>query len=217
MISVLLDLFLHMDKHLGALVSQHTALAYALLFAVIFIETGLVVVPLLPGDSLIFVTAALIAAGGSLSAPAVLTLFFAAAVLGDTLNYQIGHLLRSRVERRAHILFVKWEYVERTQRFFERHGGKTITIARFVPIIRTFAPFVAGVGAMPYRWFLGYNLLGGVSWVSVMFAIGYFFGNTPYVKAHFSLVVVGIVIISVLPAVIAFIKSRSGSSENTSI
>ncbi|MFT8889683.1 VTT domain-containing protein [Ethanoligenens sp.] len=217
MFSVTLDLILHMDKHLGALVNQHAALAYLFLFAIIFIETGLVVVPFLPGDSLIFVTAALIAAGGPLSAPAVLALFFTAAILGDTLNYQIGHLLRGRVERREHILFVKWEYIERTQRFFKKHGGKAVTIARFVPIVRTFAPFVAGVGAMPYRWFLGYNILGGVSWVSVMFAIGYFFGNIPYIKEHFSFVVVGIVIISILPAVIAFIKGRFGSSENTSI
>ena len=214
MIGTFLDLFLNMDKYLGTLIGQHTALAYAVLFAVIFIETGLVVIPFLPGDSLIFMTAALIAVGAPLLLPAVLILFFAAAILGDTLNYQIGRLLHDRVERGDHILFVKQKNIERTQRFFERHGGKTITIARFVPIIRTFAPFVAGVGAMSYRRFLSYNIVGGVSWVSAMFAIGYFFGNVPYIKAHFSLIVVGIVITSVIPAAAVFLKGRLGSVQS---
>lgn len=208
-LALLMDLFLHMDKYLNMLVSQHSTLAYVFLFSVIFVETGLVVVPFLPGDSLIFVTAALTAAGGPISIPLVLLLLYIAAIAGDTLNYQIGHLLRKRVEQRSHLLFVKMEYIERTHYFFERHGGKTITIARFVPIIRTFAPFVAGVGEMPYRWFLGYNILGGVSWVTVMFTIGYLFGNIPYVKNHFSLVVVSIILISVLPVAVAFLKKKA--------
>lgn len=208
-LGLLLDIFLHMDQYLNVLIGRHTVLAYVFLFAVIFIETGLVVVPFLPGDSLIFVTAALAAAGGPLIIPLVLVLLYLAAISGDTLNYQIGHLLRKRVEQHSHLLFVKMGHIERTQRFFERYGGKTITIARFVPIIRTFAPFVAGVGEMPYRWFLGYNILGGISWVSVMFALGYFFGNIPYVKNHFSLVVAAVILLSVLPAAIAVLKERN--------
>ncbi|ADU27729.1 SNARE associated Golgi protein-related protein [Ethanoligenens harbinense YUAN-3] len=204
----LMDFFLHMDKYLSVLINQHTTVAYVFLFVVIFIETGLVICPFLPGDSLIFVTAALAAAGAPIFSPFVLLLLYAAAISGDTLNYHIGHLLREKIKRRTHLVFVRMEYLDRTQRFFEKHGGKTITIARFVPIIRTFAPFVAGASEMPYRWFLGYNVLGGISWVSVMFAIGYFFGNIPYVKNHFSLVVVAIIVISVLPAILAFLKSK---------
>lgn len=208
-LSLLMDFFLHMDKYLNMLLGQHNTLAYVFLFVVIFIETGLVVTPFLPGDSLIFATAALAAAGGPISIPLLLPLLYIAAVSGDTLNYHIGHRLRERVRQRRRIPFVKMEYIDRAQHFFERHGGKTITIARFVPIVRTFAPFVAGVGEMPYRRFLGYNVVGGVAWVSVMFLIGYFFGNIPYVKDHFSLVVVAIILISVLPAAAALFKGKA--------
>ena len=207
-LGLLLDLFLHLDRYLNVMISQYHGMVYIFLFLAIFVETGLVVTPFLPGDSLIFATAAIAAAGGPIQVPLTLALLFIAAVAGDTLNYQIGHFLRGRVKKREHIRLIKMEYIDRTQAFFERHGGKAITIARFIPIIRTFAPFVAGVGEMPYRWFLGYNIAGGVTWVSLMFSIGYFFGNIRYVKEHFSLVVVAIILISVLPVIVGFVKSK---------
>lgn len=190
--------------------SHHNVLAYVLLFVIIFCETGLVFLPFLPGDSLIFATAALAANGGRINIPFVIMLFIIAAVCGDTVNYQVGHFMRDRVEKRQRIPFIKLEYIDRTHAFFQRHGGKTIVIARFIPIIRTFAPFVAGVGTMPYRWFLGYNVIGGVSWVTLFFTIGYFFGNLPVIKNHFSLILVAIILISVLPAIFAFVKSKAG-------
>lgn len=217
-LQLLVDIFLHLDSYLNVLLSQYNGWAYVVLFGIIFIETGLVITPFLPGDSLIFATGAIAAAGGPISIPLVLVLLYIAAVSGDTVNYQIGHLLRDKVNRREHIRFIKMEYIDRTHAFFERNGGKTITIARFIPIIRTFAPFVAGVGEMSYPWFLGYNVIGGISWVSLMFGIGYFFGNIGYIKDHFSLVVIAIVVISVIPAVVSFFHSRikrhSAESEN---
>lgn len=212
--NLFIDLFLHLDKYLNTIISQHNVLAYVLIFVVIFIETGLVITPFLPGDSLIFATGAIAAAGGPISIPLILFLLYAAAVSGDTMNYHIGHLLREKVQKREKIPLIKTEYIDRTQTFFERHGGKTITIARFIPIIRTFAPFVAGVSKMTYHKFLSYNVIGGVSWVTLMFCIGYFFGNIGYVKNHFGLIVVGIVVISVLPGVIAFIHSKLKASKD---
>ena len=207
-LSSLIDVFTHMDAYLDTLVRQYNVWAYVFLFVIIFIETGLVVTPFLPGDSLIFATGAIAARGSGISVPLVLALLFIAAIAGDTVNYQIGHLLRNRVKRREHIRFVKMEYIDRTQAFFEKNGGKTITIARFIPIIRTFAPFVAGVGEMSYKRFLGYNVMGGICWVSLMFAFGFFFGNIAFIKDHFSLVVVAIVVISVIPAVFSFVRNR---------
>lgn len=209
-LNFLMDLFLHLDKYLNVLLSQYNAWAYAVLFVVIFIETGLVVTPFLPGDSLIFATGAVAAAGGPVNIPLTVALLYIAAVAGDTVNYQIGHLLREKVNRRERIRFIKTEYIDRTQAFFEHNGGKTITISRFIPIIRTFAPFVAGVGKMPYKRFLGYNVVGGISWVTLLFCIGYFFGNIGYVKNHFSLVVVAIILISMVPAVVAFVRNGKG-------
>lgn len=209
----LIDIILHLDKYLNVLISHYTVWAYVFLFVIIFIETGLVITPFLPGDSLIFATGALAAAGGQISIPLVLLLLFIAAIAGDTVNYHIGHLLSEKVKKREKIHFIKIEYIDRTHAFFERNGGKTITIARFVPIIRTFAPFVAGVGEMSYKWFLGYNIIGGISWVSLLFGIGYFFGNISYIKNHFSLVTIAIVIISVIPAIIAFIKNKVNHSK----
>lgn len=207
-LSFLVDLFLHLDKYLNTMLSQYNLLAYIVVFIIIFIETGLIVTPFLPGDSLIFAIGAIAAAGGPVSVPLVLFLLYVAAVAGDTVNYQIGHLLREKVNKREHIPLVKMEYIDRTQAFFEQNGGKTITIARFIPIIRTFAPFVAGVGKMRYKKFLGYNMIGGISWVTLLFAIGFLFGNISAVKNHFSLVVLAIILISIIPAVIAFLKSR---------
>jgi membrane-associated protein len=207
-LSFLIDLFLHLDKYLNTMLSQYNLWAYVVVFIIIFIETGLVITPFLPGDSLIFAIGAIAAAGGPISIPMIILLLYFAAIAGDTVNYQIGHLLREKVKKRERIPFIKMEYIDRTQAFFERNGGKTITIARFIPIIRTFAPFVAGVGKMPYKKFLGYNIIGGISWVTLLFGIGYFFGNISVVKNHFSLVVIAIILISVLPAVVAFLKNR---------
>lgn len=207
-----MDIFLHLDKYLNVLLGQYNVWAYVVLFVAIFIETGLVVTPFLPGDSLIFATGAIAAAGGPIFTPLLLVLLYIAAIGGDSVNYQIGHLLRERIRRREHIRFIKMEYIDRTHAFFQRHGGKTITIARFIPIIRTFAPFVAGVGEMSYPWFLGYNVIGGLAWVSVMFGIGYFFGNISYVKNHFSLVVIAIILISVIPVFVALIKNHMHNS-----
>lgn len=206
--SFFMDLFFHLDSYLNTLLSQYNVLAYVVVFIIIFIETGLVVTPFLPGDSLIFAVGAIAAAGGPISIPLILFLLYLAAVAGDTVNYHIGHLLRKKVQKREHIPLIKTEYIDRTQAFFERNGGKTITIARFIPIIRTFAPFVAGVGKMQYKKFLGYNVIGGISWVTLLFGVGFFFGNISAVKNHFSLVVIAIILISILPPSIAFLRNK---------
>jgi membrane-associated protein len=214
LLATLIDLFLHLDKHLSQVVQNYGALTYLLLFLIIFMETGLVVTPFLPGDSLLF-------AGGTFASPALgsplniwglYLLLFAAAVLGDTVNYWIGHYLGERAFKEEH-RFLKREYLERTHRFYEKHGGKTIILARFVPIIRTFAPFVAGVGEMSYLRFISYNVIGGFLWVTLFTWGGYFFGNLPLVKNNFSLVVIAIVLISVLPAVYEVLKERSRTSK----
>jgi membrane-associated protein len=204
----IMNLFFHLDTYLNTLLSQYNMLAYIVVFFIIFIETGLVVTPFLPGDSLIFAVGAIAAAGGPISIPLILFLLYVAAVAGDTVNYHIGQLLREKVQKREHIFLIKTEYIDRTQAFFERNGGKTITVARFIPIIRTFAPFVAGVGKMQYKKFLGYNLIGGISWVTLYFGVGFFFGNISVVKNHFSLVVIAIILLSILPAAIAFLRNR---------
>lgn len=212
-LTFLLDLFLHLDKYLNLLLSQYHFLAYAVIFIVIFIETGLVVTPFLPGDSLIFAVGAIAASGGPISVPIILTLLYLAAVSGDTVNYEIGRLLRNKVKKREHMPLIKTEYIDRTQKFFDRNGGKTITIARFIPVIRTFAPFVAGACRMPYKSFLAYNIAGGLSWVTLLFSIGYFFGNISYIQNHFGLVVIAIILISVLPAAAAFLKNKSAKAD----
>ncbi len=205
----LINILLHLDKYLNMLLTHYTVWAYVVLFLIIFIETGLVIVPFLPGDSLIFATGALAATSGRISIPLVLLLLYIAAIAGDTVNYHIGSFLSERVKKRERIPFIKMEYIDRTHAFFKRNGGKTITIARFIPVIRTFAPFVAGVGEMPYKWFLGYNIIGGVSWASLLFGIGFFFGNINYIKSHFSLVTIAIIVISVIPAIFAFIRNKA--------
>ena len=194
-----LDLFLRVNEHLEALVQSWGPWTYVVLFAVIFCETGLVVTPFLPGDSLLFAAGAIAAIYpehvGILPLLLLLTL---AAILGDTVNYAIGRWIGPRAFR-VNRWFLKHEHLERTQAFYERHGGKTIVLARFVPIVRTFAPFVAGVGKMHYPTFLFYNVVGGVAWVAICALAGYFFGTIPAVRKNFELVVVGIVIVSVLP------------------
>ncbi|RPJ74629.1 MAG: DedA family protein [Alphaproteobacteria bacterium] len=206
-IQYFVDLFMHLDKHLSAVTNEYGLLTYLLLFVIVFCETGLVVTPFLPGDSLIFATGAL-AASGSLDFSTLLIILCVAAVAGDTVNYQIGHLFRNKIENRENIRFIKKEHLDRTHVFFEKYGVKTIIIARFVPIIRTFAPFVAGVGVMPYPKFISYNVAGGIAWVSSFLLGGYFFGNLPVVKDNFSLVIIGIIFVSLLPGVITYIQSR---------
>ncbi|MED4204930.1 DedA family protein [Neobacillus mesonae] len=205
--SSLIDIFLHLDKHLNLYMNEYGIYIYLILFIIVFCETGLVIMPFLPGDSLIFATGAL-AAAGSIKLVPIYLIFCLAAILGDTVNYSIGHFLRDKVSARENIRFIKKEYLDRTTEFFDKHGSSTIILARFVPIIRTFAPFVAGVGTMPYRKFLSYNAIGGILWVSIALFAGFFFGNIPIVKNNFSIVVLGIVVVSLLPIVFTYIKNK---------
>lgn len=202
-----IDLFLHLDDHLNALVQTCGSWTYLVLFLIIFCETGLVFTPFLPGDSLLFAVGTM-AAVGYLDIQGVLFILSAAAVLGDSANYGIGHALAPKVFQHQKIPFLKQEYLERTEKFFEKYGGKTIIIARFVPIIRTFAPFLAGVGAMRYRRFLLYNVVGGLLWVFLLTLAGYYFGALAFVKENFSLVILGIIVVSILPGAIEFLRHR---------
>ena len=211
MLSTLLDLFLHLDEHLANVISQYGAWTYGILFGVIFLETGFVVTPFLPGDSLLF-AAGTFAALGSLNLFYLMGLLMAAAILGDTVNYSIGHFLG---ERAYNIKFLKKEYFDRTHAFFEKHGGKTIFLARFVPIVRTFAPFVAGIGRMSYAYFISYNLIGGVVWVLLFTLAGYLFGNIPFVRDNFEFVILAIIFISLLPMVFEWWKARRESKAKT--
>lgn len=212
--SFLLDIIFHLDVHLGAFMQQYGAPVYVVLFLIIFCETGLVVTPFLPGDSLIFAAGALTATG--IVSWWAFPLFMVAALTGNMLNYQIGRSLSEKVKQRQHMRFIKQENLDRTQAFFDKYGGITIVITRFMPILRTFSPFVAGVGKMRYRRFLLFNTIGGLSWVSVFFLIGHFFGNLPAVKTHFGIVVIAILVISVIPAVVAFIKGKTDNSKKES-
>lgn len=200
-----IDFFLHLDKHLDEIVRNYGTWTYAILFAIVFAETGLVVTPFLPGDSLLF-TAGAISALGSMRIEVVALVLTIAAILGDTVNYWIGQFLGHRLLAWGKL--IKKEHIDRTHAFFEKYGGKTIIIARFVPIIRTFAPFVAGIGSMNYAKFLAYNVIGGILWVAICVGAGYLFGNHPFVKQNFSLVVLAIIFISILPAVIEYIRHR---------
>ncbi len=202
LLSFFLDLILNLDKHLSFVIQYYGSWVYTLLFLIIFCETGLVITPFLPGDSLIFVAAAF-AAQGSLNVWLLFILFCLAAILGDTINYLIGFMIGPQVFKR-NIPLLKKEYLYRTQQFYEKHGGKTIILARFVPIIRTFAPFVAGISQMSYRKFLIYNVCGGIFWVALFVFGGYFFGNIPLVKENFTLAITFIIILSFVPLVIEF-------------
>ena len=205
-IRLALDFVLHIDHYLDVIIRSVGVGTYAVLFGIIFIETGLVVTPFLPGDSLLFAAGAF-SAKGSLQILPLWLLLMAAAVIGDSVNYWIGNKVGSRVfEQESR--WVKREYLERTQKFYEKHGGKTILLARFVPIVRTFAPFVAGIGKMRYGYFLTYNIVGGTLWVSLFLWGGFFFGGLPFVEKNFSLVIIAIVLISVLPAVWETLKAR---------
>jgi membrane-associated protein len=200
----LIDLFLHLDEYLAQIISNYGTWTYGILFVVIFVETGLVVMPFLPGDSLLF-AAGTFAALGSLNVLFLAGLLMAAAVLGDAVNYSIGYYLG---ERAYNIKWIKKEYLEKTHAFFEKHGGKAIFLARFVPIVRTFAPFVAGIGKMSYSYFATYNIVGGIAWVTLFTFAGYFFGNIPFVRKNFEYVIIVIILISVLPMAYEWWKAR---------
>ncbi|HNT96665.1 MAG TPA: DedA family protein [Elusimicrobiales bacterium] len=201
------DFFLHLDRHLGQLIQSYGGWTYLILFLIIFCETGLVVTPILPGDSLLFAIGTFCALG-YLDLVSVLGLLTAAAVLGDTVNYGIGHYIGPKVFHYKDSRIFKKEYLKRTHEFYEKYGGKTIIIARFVPIVRTFAPFVAGVGAMTYGKFILYNIAGGLLWIFSITLAGYFFGNIPAVKNNFTAVIMAIIVISVLPGLFEYLRHR---------
>ncbi len=213
-IRFLLDIVLHLDQHLDWVIRNYGLWTYALLFAIIFCETGFVITPFLPGDSLLFASGTFVALGsldfgwltGSLSL---------AAVAGDSVNYWIGHKAGPKVFTYEHSRFLNKEHLHRTHRFFQKYGGKTIILARFVPIIRTFAPFVAGIGEMAYRRFIFFNIVGGVAWVILLVLIGYSFGNIPFVRDHFFLVILAIIVISVLPVVFELLRPREQPPDPT--
>jgi len=210
----LIELVLHLDKHLNVIIQTYGVWTYLLLFLVIFLETGLVVTPILPGDSLLF-AAGSFAALGSLNVGVLFVLLSIAAVGGDTVNYWIGHFVGPKVFSREDVPFLNKEYLDRTHRFYEKHGGKTIILARFIPIIRTFAPFVAGIGKMTYWHFISYNVIGGLAWIALFTFGGYFFGNIPFVKRNFTLVILAIIFISLVPVMIEFVSHRLRSSRET--
>ena len=203
----LIDFILHIDRHLQGVIARCGSWTYGVLFAIVFCETGLVITPLLPGDSLLFAAGAF-AASGALEVGPLFATIAVAAILGDTVNYRIGQALGPKVFQRPDSRILKKEYLGRTQRFFARYGGKTIVLARFVPIVRTFAPFLAGVGAMSYGRFLLYNVAGGLLWTAVGVGCGWGFGNLPFVKKNFSLVVVAIVVVSLVPIALEWWNQR---------
>jgi len=205
-INELVNFILHLDVHLNEIIKNFGIWTYLILFMIIFMETGFVITPFLPGDSLLF-AAGSFAALGSLNIFALLTILTFAAILGDTINYWIGHFIGPRAFS-GNVRFLKKEYLDRTHEFYERHGGKTIILARFIPIIRTFAPFVAGIGAMDYPRFLLFNVVGAVLWVCLFTLGGYFFGNLSFVKENFTIVIFAIIAISVLPGVIEFAREK---------
>ena len=216
LITYLIDLFLHLDEYLAGIISQYGAWTYGILFFVIFMETGFVVTPFLPGDSLLFAagTFASPVMGEALNIYLLVGLLTLAAVLGDTANYWIGHFVG---ERAYGSRWVKKEYIDRTHAFFEKHGGKTIFLARFVPIIRTFAPFVAGVGKMSYRYFFSYNVIGGIVWVPLFTFAGYFFGTLPFVQKNFEFVIIAIILISLIPVFFEAWKARQEGAKEKKI
>ncbi|MGQ0637146.1 MAG: DedA family protein [Planctomycetaceae bacterium] len=204
----LLEFVRHLEQHLDQLVQQFGPWIYVLMFLVIFCETGLVVTPFLPGDSLLFALGALCARPDGLNLGLLLVLLTIAAILGDSVNYWLGSLLGPRIFRGENVRFLNRKHLERTHEFYERYGGKTIILARFVPIVRTFAPFVAGMGRMTYRRFMAYNVVGGIAWIVIFLLLGYWFGRWPFVKQNFEMIILGIIFFSILPVVIEFIRER---------
>jgi membrane-associated protein len=207
LIKTIIDYVLHIDKHLAVIITNFGPWTYAILFVVVFIETGLVVTPFLPGDSLLFAAGALASSTGTLDIKLLYILMVIAAIAGDTANYWIGRFIGPKVFNEKTRWFKK-EYLDRTHAFYEKHGGKTIFLARFIPIIRTFAPFVAGIGKMRYGYFISYNVVGGILWPAVFLFAGYFFGKNPFVQEHFSLVAIAIILISLVPVFTELIRNR---------
>ena len=206
-----IQIFLHLDKHLAAVIQAYGGWTYLILFLIIFCETGLVVTPILPGDSLLFAIGSF-AALGAIKLEYLIFGLTIAAILGDSVNYAIGHYMGPKVFSKKDSRIFKKEYLDKTHRFYEKYGAKTIIFARFVPIVRTFAPFVAGIGAMSYGKFLTYNVVGGVAWICLFVLGGYFFGGLPIVKENFTAVILAIIVISIMPGVIEYIRSRKRSA-----
>ena len=211
-VSQLVDFIIHIDVHLGEIIKNYGTWTYLVLFIIIFCETGLVVAPLLPGDSLLFAVGTF-AAIGSLNVSWLFILLSIAAIAGDTVNYWIGAYAGPKIFHKEHVRFLNKEYLEKTHQFYEKYGSKTIIIARFVPIVRTFAPFVAGIGSMTYLKFISYNVIGGIAWIAVCVFAGFYFGNLPFVKDNFSLVILAIIVISILPGVIEFLRQKYNRKE----
>src|SRR3990167_3458381 len=207
MLNSIIDFILHIDKYLNILIQNYGTLVYVILFLVIFVETGLVIMPFLPGDSLLFV-AGTFAAADSLNVYVLFAILSVAAIIGDTVNYWIGNYFGEKIFAK----FIKKEYLEKTKLFYEKYGKKTIIFARFIPIIRTFAPFVAGVGKMNYAFFLSYNIIGGISWVAIFIFAGYFFGNIPFVKDNLAVIILAIIIISIIPPMVEYYRHKNRGS-----
>ena len=210
--SFIIDFILHIDQHLTELAAQYGVWIYGILFLIIFCETGLVVMPLLPGDSLLF-AAGSIAAIGEMNIHLMVVLLIIAAILGDAVNFMIGKFFGEKLFANPNSKIFKQSHLQKTQQFYAKHGGKTIILARFIPIVRTFAPFVAGMGHMTYHHFLAYNVIGGVLWVTLFSYLGYFFGNLPIVKDNLSLVLIAIIVLSVLPGIIEIIRHKRAANK----
>ncbi len=210
-LAAFIDFFLHLDRHLSVIIQDYGVWTYAILFLIIFCETGLVVTPILPGDSLLFAVGSF-AAIGALDVSIVLLTLTVAAILGDTVNYGIGHFMGPKVFLKKDSKIFRKEYLDKTHRFYERYGGKTIIFARFVPIVRTFAPFVAGVGSMSYSRFIAFNIIGAVAWIAAFILAGYFFGAIPMVKKNFTIVIFAIIFLSILPGVIEYLRHRRSAA-----
>lgn len=210
MVTTFIDIFMHLDKHIDLIIRDYGVWTHAILFLIIFCETGLVITPFLPGDSLLFAVGTF-AALGSLDMKLLAVSLSVAAIAGDTVNYWIGYFVGPKVFSKEKSRFFNRDYLDRTHKFYERYGGKTIIIARFIPIIRTFAPFVAGIGRMTYLRFILYNVVGGIAWIGTFLCGGYFFGALPFIKQNFSLVILAIIIISMLPGLIEFLRHKFSS------
>lgn len=211
LIKNVLEVFIHLDTHLNFVIQSYGVWTYLILFLIVFCETGLVITPFLPGDSLLF-AAGTFAAMGSLDNILLAVLLSVAAIAGDTVNYWIGYRVGPAIFHKYDVRFLNREYLDRAHRFYERHGGKTIMIARFMPIIRTFAPFVAGIGRMSYMRFVIYNITGGIFWVAIFIFGGYYFGTIPLVKRNFTIVIMTIIVISIMPGVIEYLRNRYRTS-----
>ncbi|WP_097026752.1 DedA family protein [Clostridium peptidivorans] len=212
-IGTLINVILHLDKYLNVIIQNYGMWTYALIFLIIFCETGLVVTPFLPGDSILFATGAL-ASIGSLKIFPLFIVVYLSAVMGDIVNYHIGQKIGTNILEKKDVKYINKEYLKKANSFYEKHGSMTIVVGRFIPVIRTFVPFVAGIGEMSYSKFIAYNMLGGVLWVTLFLGGGYFLGELPFIKQHFSYILIAIIIISIIPGIVAFIKGKRDGGNN---